>query len=77
MEQKNLMLWRAVKIGSELGFTIAIPLVVLLLIGKMLDKHFHTSPIFLLIGLSLSFIISAISLYRTVNPILKDFNKKK
>lgn len=54
----------------ELGYTIAIPIVVLGLIGRLLDKKFDSSPILLLAGILLSIIISSIGIYKKVMKII-------
>jgi len=55
----------------ELGFTIAIPIVLLALGGRLLDRHFQTSPLFLLVGVLLSIIISSILVYKKTIRYLK------
>lgn len=55
----------AIDLAFQLGFLIAIPLVVFLAIGVYLDKKFSSSPVFTLIFviLSLLFIIAEIRYY--------------
>lgn len=57
-----------VPFALELGFSIAIPLVALLLAGRLLDKHFGTSPILLLTGVFISFFVSSAIVYLKVIP---------
>jgi F0F1-type ATP synthase assembly protein I len=66
----------ALKLAWELGYTITIPLVILVLVGRFLDKRFDTSPIFLLAGILLSMITSVVGIYRTVKPILSKFERE-
>lgn len=54
----------------ELGYTIAIPIVVLALVGRWADKAWGTSPWMLLAGIVLSIIISSALVYRKVKKIL-------
>lgn len=77
MGTKNTFLWQVLTLGIKLGFTVAIPLLILLLVGRYLDKHFQTSPIFLLSGLLISLIFSFYGLYKLLNPLLKDLSKEK
>ncbi|MDD5725849.1 MAG: AtpZ/AtpI family protein [Patescibacteria group bacterium] len=56
----GLSLRQAFGLAWEMGYTMAIPLVVLALTGRLLDKYYQTSPLFLLIGIILSIIISSI-----------------
>jgi F0F1-type ATP synthase assembly protein I len=67
----------ALKLAWELGYTIAVPLVVLALAGRFLDKKLDTSPWFLLAGIFLSLFISSFGVYRKTVGILKDLEKKK
>lgn len=53
-EQKLLPL------AFEIGWTIALPLVGLALLGRWADKIFQTSPLFLLTGTVLAIMISSI-----------------
>jgi len=46
----------------EMGYTMAIPLILLALGGRMLDKWLDASPVFLLIGILVSIIVSSILL---------------
>lgn len=59
----------ALNLAWELGYTIALPIVILGFGGAMLDKKFGTSPLFLLVGIALSLIISGIAVYRKVKTI--------
>lgn len=59
MNEKEQQL-SAFQMAMQLGFTIAIPLVVLALLGRMLDNRFGTHPWLLLTGIILSMAISSI-----------------
>lgn len=61
--------------AMELGYTIAVPVVILAIGGAYLDKHFHTSPLFLLLGVLLAFTISAIAVTKKVRSILNRMPK--
>lgn len=72
--------YKTLRLALGLGYTIAVPLVLLALGGRLLDKYLHTSPLFILISILASLVISTISLVRKVTPIIKDLekpNKKK
>lgn len=56
----------------ELGYTIAIPAVLFGLLGRYLDKLFNLSPAFLLIGLSLAFVIS----FSIIGQKIKDISRR-
>ena len=46
--------WRIVNLGLEMGFIIALPLLVFILIGKWLDAKWHTTPWLTLVGIILA-----------------------
>lgn len=66
----------ALKMAWELGYTIAIPLVVFALVGRLLDKKLGTSPFLLLIGILISLVVTSIAVYRKATKILKEAEKK-
>ncbi len=59
-EDKGLSVAQAFKFAWEMGYTMAIPLVVLAIGGRLLDKHFNTSPMLLLTGIMISIVLSSI-----------------
>ncbi len=67
--------WRVVDLAWRMGYTIALPIVLLALGGRLLDKRLGTSPIFLLIGILASLAISTIGIYRIAAPIIDDLGK--
>ncbi len=62
----------ALAFSLRLAYSIAIPLVLLTIGGVALDRHFHTKPLFLLMGVGISILFSSYGIYRTVKPILSD-----
>jgi F0F1-type ATP synthase assembly protein I len=68
-------LWRALGLVGQLGFTIAVPLVVLALVGRLADKHYGTSPWLLLAGIGLSIIISSLALVRKFSALMRDIDQ--
>lgn len=67
--------WRVVELAWRMGYTTALPLVLLALGGRVVDKRLGTSPIFLLSGILFSIIISTVGVYRIAIPILNDLGK--
>jgi len=63
--------WSALSLAWELGYTIAVPLVVLALGGRLLDRKFDTSPWLLLVGIFLSLIVSSWLVYLKMVKIIK------
>ncbi len=77
--KEKSQVWSALSLAWQLGYSIAVPLVVLALGGRLIDKKFGTSPWFLLTGIFLSLIVSTFSVYFKTIKILKeteDENKK-
>ncbi len=60
-----------VSLAFELGFTIALPLLIFSQIGKFFDARWHTTPLFTLVGIFLAMISTGIWLYRRLKPYLK------
>lgn len=73
--------WRAIvrslSIVGNLGFQIAIPLVLLAIIGRVLDRKLDTSPWFLLGGIFVSIIVSSFLVVKRILPLLSDEGSKK
>lgn len=63
-------LFQALNLAWELGYTIAIPLVVLALGGRLLDKRLGTSPWLLLAGVLVSIVITTWLVYRKTKRIV-------
>jgi F0F1-type ATP synthase assembly protein I len=71
MENNNRApLWQALGLAWELGYTIAVPLVILALVGRWADQTFHTSPWLLLTGIGLSIMASSLLLVRKFKQII-------
>lgn len=58
----------------ELGYTIAVPLVVFALAGRYADKHFGTTPWLLLAGMLIAIAVSTIGLIWKFNKIIASQN---
>lgn len=56
-------------LAGELGLIIAIPLVILVLVGIKIDKTLGTTPLFIIAGIVLSFIASSVSIARKIKKI--------
>ena len=42
----------------ELGYMIALPIVICALGGRLMDRHWGTSPLFLLVGIAIAIVVS-------------------
>ncbi len=62
-------LFSAYSLVSELGFIIAGPVVLLGVGGAYLDKYLGTSPLFLLLGFLLSFVVSAMGVWNIIKRL--------
>jgi len=69
-KEKNDKSFSAIGLAWELGYTIAVPLVVLALGGRFLDKKFGTSPFLILFGILLSIGISSWLVYKKTLDII-------
>ncbi len=65
-----LVNWSASGLVFEVGYTIAIPLVLFAAGGRYLDKMFNTSPWLLLFGIIISIFVSSFLVYRKVSKML-------
>lgn len=65
--------FRPLALAWELGYTIAIPIVVLALGGRLLDRYFESSPVFLLVGILTSICITSFLVYRKAKSFLSNF----
>lgn len=61
---------QALSLAWELGYTIAVPLVVFALGGRLLDRAWGTSPWLLLTGVLLSIAISTALVLRKMQSIM-------
>jgi len=71
MNKKQENSWSALGLAWELGYTIAVPLVALALLGRWIDKKLGTSPWILLLGILVSIAISSWLVYKKTLDILK------
>ncbi len=62
--------WNAYRLVFEVGYTVAIPLVMFALAGRFLDRRLDTSPWLLLTGIVVSIFISSFIVYRKVKKII-------
>ena len=65
-------MWSALSLAFELGYIIALPLVIAGVGGRFLDHRYGTSPLFILGGITLAVVITSVWLVFK----LKDFMNK-
>lgn len=73
---KKNNIWYAVGMGTQLGFLIAMPIVICLIIGVAIDKKFHTTPLYILIFLALGVILTIADVYKVILPFLEKRSSK-
>ncbi len=73
-KREKSAMWLALDVAWELGYIIVIPIVIMGAGGAYADKKFGTSPLFLLIGILIAFIITSIAAYRKISIITKEIN---
>ncbi|MFZ2390330.1 MAG: AtpZ/AtpI family protein [Minisyncoccales bacterium] len=76
---KNTNIGYALSMGSQLGFLIAFPLIVCVLIGVIIDKKMNTFPWFILLMVLVGIGLTIIDVYKIVIPFLekRSGNNKK
>lgn len=68
--------WKALGMAWELGYIIAIPIVILGLGGRFLDKRLETSPWLFLTGVLVSIILTSFGLVWKFKKLLKDVEQE-
>ncbi|OGI60527.1 hypothetical protein A2641_03265 [Candidatus Nomurabacteria bacterium RIFCSPHIGHO2_01_FULL_37_25] len=80
-ENKNKRYWQpAVFLFTQVSTWIAFPIVLALIFGKMLDKHYGTKPVIFLVLALFGFLFSCFGIVRVIRKYvkeLKDLNKEK
>lgn len=69
---KGMGLMLSLRLAWNLGFIIAVPVGLFGFGGAYMDKHFDTSPIFVITGFALAIVLSVVGVYRKVKEILED-----
>ena len=63
---KELNLWA---LSGEIGWKLAVPIVVLVIAGAKLDKAYHSTPLFIVVGIGLSLTVSVILIARMIAKV--------
>jgi hypothetical protein len=67
---------RVLGIAGNLGYMIAVPAVLFIVGGAYADKWFGTSPILVLTGIPLAFIVSGFSVFRLIKQVQAEDRKE-
>ncbi len=74
-EDRRKTWWQALSLAGQLGWVIAVPLVLFAAVGQLLDKQLDTSPWLLLGGIGVSILVSTIGLVFQFQRIIQQYNK--
>ena len=72
-KEKTIFL-QTLSLAWELGYVIAVPIVILAAGGRFLDNRYDTSPIFLISGILLSILVSGTLVFKKAKRILEDIS---
>jgi len=73
-QTNNSNQFSAIGLAWELTGIIVIPLIICLLAGSYLDQFFQTRPLFIIIGLMLSFAFTSYAMLVKITRLNQDFN---
>ncbi|MCK9446346.1 AtpZ/AtpI family protein [bacterium] len=69
--QKDINMGYVLAMGGQLGFLIAFPLIICVIVGVMIDKKMNTFPWFLLIMVFVGIGLTIVDVYKIVIPFLE------
>jgi len=75
MPPNNFDKFQALALVGQVGYTVAIPLVIFIAAGVFCDNKLSTKPLCTLIGLGVGMLVSFYSLYRLLKPFIKKNSK--
>lgn len=74
-KQKKSSVFSALSLAFNLGYLIVIPLVLLAVGGRLLDKRLNSSPFLFLTGIILSILISSFLVYKKTKEVIDEINE--
>lgn len=74
-DKKNV--FSALELAFQLGYLIAVPLVVFAIGGRLLDKKLETSPFLFITGIILSMGVSSFLVYKKTAKIMSDIDTQQ
>ena len=76
--QQRRALWDALGLAWEMGYTIAVPLILFALGGRFLDRWLATAPWLMLGGIGVAIAISSIAITRKIRQVCRvEFSDEK
>ncbi len=76
MEKSTPKFFYAVSLGVELGFLIAVPLIIFLLAGLYFDRKLGTMPLFTIVALLLNSVVTVFEVKNLILPFLEKRSQK-
>ncbi len=77
-QSERQALWDALGLAWEMGYTIAVPLILLAFGGRLLDRWLSTSPWLMLAGIGIAITISSIAITKKIRHVCSvEFEKVK
>ena len=73
-KKERTIFLQTLSLAWELGYVIAVPIVILAAGGRFLDNRYDTSPIFLISGILLSILVSGTLVFKKAKRILEDIS---
>jgi len=76
--QQRRALWDALSLAWEMGYTIAVPLILFALGGRFLDRWLTTAPWLMLVGIGVAIVISSIAITKKIRHVCRvEFEREK
>ena len=66
-----LPILRSLSLGLHIGISVVAPLLLFVLGGRLLDRAFGATPLFLLLGLVLSAVLSVVLIVHAVRAVVR------
>lgn len=65
----------ALRIVGDFGVSIAVPIVILAVIGQKIDEKYHTAPVFLILGFVVAALLSGRIIYKKAKKYGEEYQK--
>jgi ATP synthase protein I len=72
MKKSNFNFYYLLSLVGQIGWTVSLPLVILIILGFFLDQKFATKPLFTLIGLGGGILLSLGFLYQLIKKLIQN-----
>jgi F0F1-type ATP synthase assembly protein I len=75
-KRENFKILYALSFAWQLGFLIAAPLALMIILGLWLDKVLNTGPLLVILGVLAGLVVTAYEVYNMLTPLIHKQNKK-